>query len=67
MTVKLYTSKDCGYCEEAKEYLRKKGIKFQEVSVDNAEGSKAADNLGITHVPTLVKDGKVCEDVKKCA
>lgn len=34
MKVVIYTSSTCGYCYRAKQLLRKKGVDFEEVSVD---------------------------------
>ena len=66
MGYKLYTSKSCGYCADARQYLRERGISFTEISTDNPSGSKEADRLGIKYMPTLVKNGRICEEIKAC-
>ncbi len=59
MGYKLYVSKDCPHCESARECLRKRGIKFKEVSCDTGKGNKEADRIGIKDLPTLVRNGKI--------
>lgn len=61
----LMTSKYCGGCAEAKRELKKRGIKFTEISADTDRGQKLADRLGIRMVPTMIIDGKKTDDMRK--
>jgi glutaredoxin 3 len=59
--IKLYTRKWCGWCVDAKDYLREHGIAFEEVDVGR---NLAADEemqrfSGQFYVPTIVVDGHV--------
>ena len=57
--VKIYTTATCAYCYMEKEYLKSKGIEFEEIVVDTQEKvdelQKSCGNLGVpcTHI---VKD-----------
>ncbi|MHB1005764.1 MAG: glutaredoxin family protein [Chloroflexota bacterium] len=43
MKVKIYTTPSCGYCQEAKRYLKENGVEYEEVNV--AEDFSAAREL----------------------
>lgn len=51
----LFTSRDCGFCADAKDKLKKSGVSFKEVSVDTKKGMELADKLKIEYVPHLVE------------
>jgi glutaredoxin-like YruB-family protein len=59
--VKLYTRQWCGWCLDAKEYLKKRGISFQEIDVgrDPAADKEMHRLSGQHYVPTIVVDGHV--------
>ena len=59
--VKLYTRKWCGWCLDAKEYLKKRGIEFQEIDVgrDPAADEEMQRLSGQRRVPTIVVEGHV--------
>jgi glutaredoxin 3 len=59
--IKLYTRKWCGWCVEAKEYLKKHGLAFEEVDVgrDPAAQAEMVRISGQRYVPTIVVEGKV--------
>jgi glutaredoxin-like YruB-family protein len=59
--VKLYTRKWCGWCLDAKEYLKEHGIPFQEIDVgrDSAADEEMQRLSGQRYVPTIVVDGHV--------
>jgi glutaredoxin-like YruB-family protein len=59
--VKLYTRKWCGWCLDAKEYLKERGISFQEIDVgrDPAADEEMQRLSGQRYVPTIVVDGHV--------
>ncbi|MEM5804907.1 MAG: glutaredoxin domain-containing protein [Candidatus Aenigmatarchaeota archaeon] len=54
-SVKLYTTEWCPYCKTAKEFLKEKGVKFEEFRVDKDQ--KAAKRMveisGQSGVPVL--------------
>jgi glutaredoxin len=62
--VKLYTRAFCGWCIEAKGYLRAQGIRFEEIDVSqNPAAHEEMQRLSDQHyVPTLVVDGRVLAD-----
>jgi glutaredoxin 3 len=59
--VKLYTRKWCGWCVDAKDYLKEHGIPFQEVDVgrDPAADEEMQRLSGQRYVPTITIDGHV--------
>ena len=61
MKVKLYSRKWCGWCVDAKEYLQKHRIAFEEVDVgkEPAADEEMQRLSGQRCVPTIVIDGKV--------
>ena len=61
MKVKLYSRKWCGWCVDAKDYLKGRGIPFEEVDVgkDPAANEEMQRLSGQHYVPTIVVDGKV--------
>ncbi len=60
-TVLVYSTKTCPWCHKAKEYLKEKGIKFEDVRVD--EDRKQAELMvkksGQMGVPVIDIDGKI--------
>jgi len=61
MSVKIYTTKTCGYCKMAKEFLNKNKIIYTELDVtnDQAAAQEMMDKSGQMGVPVLVIDGQV--------
>jgi glutaredoxin 3 len=59
--IKLYTRHRCGWCVDAKEYLKGHGIAFQEIDVgrDPAANDEMVKLSGQRYVPTIVVDGHV--------
>ena len=59
--VKLYTRKLCGWCIDAKEYLKQHGIPFEEIDIgrDTAAAAEMEQLSGQSYVPTIVIDGHV--------
>jgi glutaredoxin 3 len=59
--IKLYSRTRCGWCVEAKDYLKTHGIPFEEVDVgrDAAADEEMQRLSGQRFVPTLVVDGHV--------
>ena len=59
--VKLYTRGYCGWCLDAKAYLKEHGIPFEEVDVgrDTTAATEMEQLSGQRYVPTIVIDGHV--------
>jgi len=59
--VKIYTTPTCVYCKMAKDFMREKGVEFEEVDVMQSE--KAREELieksGQLGVPVIEADGKI--------
>lgn len=55
----IYTSAWCPYCIRAKALLDKKGVAYEEISVDGKPGVRAemANKAGRTSVPQIWIDG----------
>ncbi len=54
--VKIYTSKMCGYCNWAKDMLKKKNVEFEEVRIDLDHEQAVAmvkKTGGMTSVPQI--------------
>lgn len=53
--VVVYTSNTCPYCTMAKDYLKEKGVEFEEKNVQNdAAARDELISMGYTGVPVLV-------------
>lgn len=53
--VKVYTSNTCPYCTMAKDYLKEKGIEYNEKNVQtDAAARDELISMGYTGVPVLV-------------
>ena len=59
--VKLYTRQWCGWCVDAKGYLKERGIPFREIDVgrDPSANEEMIRLSGQRYVPTIVVDGQV--------
>ena len=61
MVIKIYTTPTCHWCHEAKQFLKSKKIKFQEIDVSKSE--KAVKEMvaisGQLGTPTLDINGKI--------
>jgi len=72
MSVKIYTTSWCPYCEMAKNFFKENKIKFEEINVqDNLEAAKEMiKKSGQTGVPVIDINGKIIvgfnvEQIKK--
>ena len=55
----LFSASWCGYCTQAKVYLRTKGIAFRELDIDTPAGGRAYFEAGGQRgVPLIMADGK---------
>lgn len=53
--IKIYTLPDCGYCQQVKKHLSKKGVDFEEIVVtQSTDGKKFMKERGYTGVPVTV-------------
>ena len=59
--IKLYTRPRCGWCLDAKEYLKKRGLPFEEIDVgrDPAANEEMVRLSKQRYVPTIIIDGHV--------
>lgn len=56
MIVKVYTLKNCKYCDKAKEYLKEQNIECMEIDLsakENREARKYYRSLGVTVAPII--------------
>ena len=57
--IKVYSMNNCKYCEEAKKYLKEKGIPFEEINLsakENGEARKYYRSLGIHIAPIITEN-----------
>lgn len=61
MNVKIYTTPNCPFCQMAKNFLRERDIKFEEIDVQ--ENQKAAEEMvrksGQLGVPVIEINNKI--------
>ena len=51
MSVKVYTKNMCGYCVQAKNFLKNKNIDFEEVNIESVpEAREFVINLSLIHI-----------------
>jgi glutaredoxin 3 len=60
MSITIYTTPTCGYCNQAKRFLAERGVKFEErdVSRDRAAADEMVRLTGQMGVPVIVVDGQ---------
>lgn len=61
MTVKIYTTPSCPYCQMAKSFFREKGVEFQEINVaeDRESLLEMVEKSGQMGVPVIEIDGEI--------
>ncbi|MFH0832654.1 MAG: Uxx-star family glutaredoxin-like (seleno)protein [Candidatus Aenigmatarchaeota archaeon] len=61
MTVKVYTTSVCPYCNFAKDFLRENNVKFEEINVqlDRSAAEEMIKKTGQMAVPVIEIDGKI--------
>lgn len=61
MKIKIYSTPTCTYCHKAKDFLKEKGIEFEDidVSADTAKAQEMIDKSGQMGVPVLEINGKI--------
>ncbi len=64
MKIKLYSRPLCGWCQEAKAYLRQHELAYEDVDVgaDPAAYEEMQKLSGQRFVPTIVVDGQILAD-----
>lgn len=63
MPVKVYTRTTCAPCRMVKTWLQKKGIKYDEINVDEdpAAAREIVDRTGVMMVPMITVGERVCQ------
>lgn len=58
--IRMYTTAWCGYCERAKDLLRRRGLEWEEIRVDELPDFRARlqELTGGWTVPQIVIDGE---------
>jgi len=57
MAVKVYTKEACGPCTATKRKLKKNGVEFEEISIENTPGAREyIQSLGYAQAPVVVTD-----------
>ncbi len=61
MTVRIYTTPTCGYCQMAKRFLAEHGVSYEEIDVsrDPVAAEEMGRLTGQMGVPVIVVDGEV--------
>lgn len=53
--ITLYSARNCPHCLQAKQYLQRRGLRFQEFDVErNPRAQKAFARLGARGVPVIL-------------
>ncbi len=60
MNVKVYSTPTCPYCHHAKEFLKEKGVDFEEIDVskDQEAAKRMIQGTGQMGVPVIEINGK---------
>jgi len=70
--IRVYSMKNCKYCEQAKEYLKERGIPYEEINLsdkNNGEARKYYRSLGINVAPIITENSWIIcgfDEEKKC-
>jgi glutaredoxin-like YruB-family protein len=67
--IKVYTTIYCPYCTLAKDWLKKNGLKFTEINIENKPDAAAemVKKSGQRGVPVIDVDGKIVVGFDKVA
>lgn len=59
--VKIYSLPMCPYCNQAKAFLKSKGVEFEDINVENNNEAQkeALEKSGQVGVPVIDIDGKI--------
>ena len=59
-TVTVYSTQTCGYCKQAKTFLKENGVSFTEKDVNaDPEAQREMQNMKAQGVPVIVVDGEI--------
>lgn len=70
--IRVYSVNNCKYCEQAKEYLKERGVPYEEINLSdkkNGEARKYYRSLGINIAPIITEDSWIIygfNEEKKC-
>jgi mycoredoxin len=66
MDLKVYSASWCRDCREAKKFLTKHGIAFEEIDIERVPGAadEVEENVGKRAIPQFVIDGKWVQPYK---
>ncbi len=61
MVVKVYSTQSCPYCVHAKDFLKERGVEFEDidVSADREKAQEMIDKSGQMGVPVLDINGEI--------
>jgi len=61
MKVKVYSTQTCPFCDDAKDFLKKHRIKFEDIDVnkDKKAAMEMIQKSGQTGVPVIEIDGEI--------
>jgi glutaredoxin 3 len=61
MAIKVYSTQMCPWCQRLKDYLKSKGVEFEEFDVSHDEGAaqEMIDKSGQMGVPVIDINGKI--------
>lgn len=67
--IKVYSTPTCPYCHIVKNYLKEKGLAFEDINIaeNTAAGEKMVEKSGQMGVPVLDIDGKIIIGFDKAA
>jgi len=59
--VKVYSTKTCPWCHKTKEFLKEKGVKYEDIDVgaDQKAANEMVEKSGQMGVPVTDIDGKI--------
>lgn len=53
--ITLYSTRNCRYCRQAREYLKLRGVRFQELDIQqNIRAQRALAKMGSRSVPVIM-------------
>ena len=53
--ITLYSTRNCRYCRQAREYLQRRGVRFQELDIQqNIRAQRALAKMGSRSVPVIM-------------
>ncbi len=61
MKIKVYSTPTCPYCHLVKEYLKEKGVEFEDIDVSQNESAlqELVQKTGAMAVPVIDIDGEI--------